>query len=306
MSKLRIDEVQNVTVEPVDQDEVQVRRRKDFHKTSEFQRSGPETFAGIGRPDLSALKVGSAQAPTRVDVKPILYVLPDGQELEIPQLSQDDRAKVEAILARLAPAKRVQLIESADELGEAVWEEVENNPAGIKVGSFSAGLQNAANASYEVTMATTGENSRNKVTEDLLVMGMSGVENNLFGFFTKLQEKQALGNDMRTEIAELEGMLQDWPAGKDKQIFSYREVIMNPDGTTKVIEHKNEALTKDQAAALVTKLKGQQDALSTITTQDSTKLQLMTEKYQQAMNTLSNIIKAQDDTRKAIIANAKA
>jgi len=306
MSKMRIDEVTTSTIQTLDNETARLQRRKELHKGSSFERSGPETFAGIGRTDLSAIKAGSSESPATVEAKSIIHTLPDGTEIEIPQLSADDRAKAEAILVRLSPDGQSQLIASAEDLGAAVWNEVLQNPEGVNVGSSSAGLSNAANNSYEVYTATTGENNRNNVTEGLLVTGMAGVEQNLFGFFDQLQGKQTLGNGMRADIAELTGMLADWPAGAQTQVFSYSEVVLNADGTTKVIEHKNEVLTKEQAQALLEKLQGQQDALSTITSMDSNKLQLMTERYQQAMSVLSNIIKSQDETRKGIIANAKA
>ena len=65
MAKIRIDEVLNRTTEQVNEAQAPVKRRKELHKTSQFEQS-PETFAGIGRPDLSALKPGAAAAPSRI------------------------------------------------------------------------------------------------------------------------------------------------------------------------------------------------------------------------------------------------
>ncbi|MBI5510249.1 MAG: hypothetical protein HY903_15945 [Deltaproteobacteria bacterium] len=305
MSKVRVDEISQKTLTPTTTPAEQVRRRKDVHGRSSFERN-PATFAGIGKADLSALKAGATTPAASPTAAPITYQLQDGTVLEIPQLSADDRAKVEAILAKLTPDKRARLQASSDELGDAVWDEVEESAGVPGVTGASAGLKNAADKNYETYVVTTGGKINDGANEDLLVLGLSGVENTLFGFFGQIQAKANQSNEMRADIAELEGMLADWPAGKDKQVFSWREVVINPDGTTKVIEHKNEELTKDQAAALLSKLKGQQDALQTISTQDGFKLQMMTEKYQQAMNVLSNILKAQDDTRKGIIGNVKA
>jgi hypothetical protein len=306
MAKIRVDEIANRSSEQASEAQAPLRRRKDLHKTSQFERQRPEAFAGIGHPDLTAVKSGAATAPARVERKSIVYALPGGEELQIPQLSDVERAKAEAALAKLSPEGRARVVQSAEELGAATWDEVENQSEGLKVGSFSAGYSDAANAAYEVYAATTGEDDRNKVTEDLLFVGMSGVESNLVEFYNDVKGRADLGNEAKADAAELEAMLADWPAGKDTQLFSWREIIANPDGSVKVVEHKNEALTKEQAQELLGKLKAQSDTMDTITSQDTFKLQMKVQKYQEAMTSLSNIIKSQDDTRKAIIANAKA
>jgi len=183
MSKIRIDQVGGQGAQQVQADTEVARRRRELHRHSEFQARGPETFAGIGQPDLSALKGRSDPAPASVEAEPLVYRLPDGQELEIPQLSLDMRERAQAIIARMGPTDRERVEAAIRALGGAVWDEVESPGAGLRIEACSSGLSNMANQAYETYAATNGEREQNQVTEDLLVLGLSGVEQNLYGFF---------------------------------------------------------------------------------------------------------------------------
>lgn len=306
MSKLRVDEVQGRAQAQVTPETSALRRRKDLHTRSSFDGVGPQTFSGIGRPDLSALKQGAETAGVSAPSEPKFVTLADGRQLEIPRLSAAERERIESIYAKLSPEGAATLKASAMALGQAVWGSVEAESTGLKVEAASASLDQAAQQTYETYLLTTGETQANAASEGVLFVGMNGVEQDLYGFVTKMQDRQNAATECRTDVNELEAMLADWPAGEGTQLFSYREVVMNADGTTSLIEHKNVPLTKEQAIELLKKLKQQQDTVGSMSAQDSYQLQIKTEHYQQAMNTLSNILKAQEDTRKGIIGNIRA
>lgn len=306
MSKLRIDEIQGRTQAQVTPETQVVKRRANLHTASAFDGNGPKTFAGIGRPDLSALKKSGGATDKPSAQEPFLVKLADGQQVEVPQLSPAERERAESIYAKLSPENAAKLKASALALGHAVWDAVEAESTGLKVEAASAGLAQAGQETYETYLLTTGENQANQASEGTLFVGLNGVEQDLYGFVTNMQDRQNAGTECRADVNELEAMLADWPAGKDTQLFTYREVVCNADGTTTIVEHKNVALTKEQATELLKKLKEQQETLGSLSAQDSYQFQIKTEHYTQAMNTLSNILKAQEDTRKGIIGNIRA
>jgi hypothetical protein len=308
MTKLRIDEIQGQVIRQASDEVEHLKRRKELNQVSGFDRESPETFSGIGRHDLSALKKQDG-APSTIGndaSQKAVYALADGQTLELPRLSESDREKIAATFATIDPAKRPQLEQAGMGLGAAIFAELEGKPIGVAVSSISAGLQSSIDQTYETYLLTTGQSNASNATEGVLFAGMNGVEQNLYDFFEEVQDRQSQANELRTDITELESMLAEWPDGQETQLFSWHEIVFSEDGTTTVVEHKNEPLTKEQAQELLDKLNTQQDSMSTISTQDQFKLQQMTEKYQQAMETLSNILKSQDDTQKGIISNIKA
>jgi hypothetical protein len=155
-------------------------------------------------------------------------------------------------------------------------------------------------------MTSTGQDQRDAQAEAMLFAGMWGAEQNLHLYFHGTVERETMSNDVRAQLRELESMLEGWPDDGSTELFSWTEVRQNEDGSLETIEHVNEPLTKQDALELASRLQDQEAMLSGIVGKDMMKLQYMMNKNQQAIETLSNILKAQDETRKGIIGNVKA
>jgi len=305
MSKLRVDKIQNQRQQDAATQTERVKPRTELHTQSTFNAEGPATFAGIGRPDLSAIKQGSDKPRAARAPAPLTYRMADGTELTLPQLSLQDQAASEKLLSSAGDG-REKLERAATELGEAAYNETQSYPPDVAITEASAGLQQSADNAYEVYMTSTGQQQRDQASNQALLMGMWGPQTALQNFFHKVVGRDALSGEVRSDVAELKDMLADWPDDGSTQTFSYHEVIENPDGTVTVVEHNNVQLTKAEAEALLERMQGQVETLGSIATRDQFKLQYMVQRNQQAINTLSNILKNQDETRKGIIGNVKA
>ena len=111
--------------------------------------------------------------------------------------------------------------------------------------------------------------------------------------------------ELRTDMADIRETLADWPAGQETQHFTWTEVSIGPDGKLQS-ETKEGDLTKEEAQALLEELDTQLDTLREMTELQRIDLQNMTQDYNQALNTLSGILKSQQEYLKAIINNLKA
>ncbi len=306
MSKLRVDEVQNRPAATATPEAAEVKRRAELHARSTFQRRGPETFSGIGKADLSALK-GGDEAPVRPRprAQTLRHTFASGQTVEVPGMAAERRAAVEALLEAMPPAMRAQVEASLAGLGEAASAMVLAGD-GAAVGAAASALASSADASYEMWLVGPGEQGAEARSGAVMDAAVWGVEQYLHEFMGKAVSREGAASEVRAGISELEGMLTDWPDDGSTQLFSYREVVINQDGTVSYIDHQNVALTKEQAEELLGKLKGQLDSLSVFINRDQMQLQMLVHKYQQVTTTASNIMKNVDETRKGIISNLKA
>jgi len=280
-------------------------KRRDLHAKTGFDKSA-------GRHDLSALDPekakaqrdaatqGAAEKPRHID-----YRLDNGELLEIPQMSQADEERVERIFSRASPDKRVELERSMSKLGGAALEEAAAAPAGGDLGQASGALTHSTVDAYTKYVLTTGSDKHAETTQGFMKAAVGGVETYLQDFFGGLQKKQAAGAEVRTDVTELRGMIGEWPADGSPQHFTYRELETGKDGSVKLVEHEA-TLTRDQAQSLVGKLEQEIETAGTVTLMDQNKLQVMVNKYQQAITTLSNIIKSRDEQLRSVISNIRA
>ena len=117
---------------------------------------------------------------------------------------------------------------------------------------------------------------------------------------------QAVSEDLRTDQADIRSALADWPDDGSTEFFDYREVKFNDDGSYAIVEHYDVELTKAEAEALLMELEGQIASMGQFDQRSMYTLQNMVQKFQQAMNIASNIMKQQHETEKAIIQNVRA
>jgi len=229
----------------------------------------------------------------------------DGATLAIPTMTERDREEVAKLFANIPPEKQPVLNQASVNFGDALYNETKVNPAGVKVGSFSSGLVDAANQSLETFVVTTGKTQADDAAKGVIFMGLVGLEGNLADMAKGVEAKTQLAADMRTDIAELREALSDWPDDGSKKSFTWTENITDKDGNVITVTREGE-LTKEEAQALMEKLDGQLSSLRDMTELDRYDLQTKVQDYQQALQTLTEMMKAQHDQLMRTIANLKA
>lgn len=306
--------MQNVRLDPIVrrklEDQAVVREQQQrvqlfTHSTFEAER---KTFAGIGKPDLSAIG-SSANGDSREKAskgneveETLTFKMKDGTRLELPRLTAEQSAVVEAILAKGTPEQRERLVRSSRQYAARAYEEVERDNAG---GPYGLASTQAAYSTYQQASMGSSTTEQEKAMTDAIIMGVYGHEQNLRDFFQKIRDEQALANEMKTDVLELESMIDDLEEG-ETDFFDYREVVFNEDGSVSVIEHKNVEMTKEQAQELKQRLEYQIEALGKVETMDTYYLQMMVHRWQQATNTITNIMKQSHETMRGIIDKARA
>jgi hypothetical protein len=98
-------------------------------------------------------------------------------------------------------------------------------------------------------------------------------------------------------------MLANWPEGSS-QSFTWHEASTDADGNVGLTE-KTDTLSKEEATSLLQQLQSSATGLDSMGTADQYKLQVAVQDYQQAMTTLSNVMKNYDDDLKSIINNLR-
>ncbi len=289
----------------------QARKRIDLHQSSSFSKGG----SGI---DLSAVKnpvdaVNNSQEGRLLQTR-------DGNEIEIPTLDAENRAKASALFAKVSEAGKQRLQAVGQELGRAAFAHVaatrsveRGEPDGkAQLEAASSALYSAAQANLAaVANETYGKAPRgltqtqfNNAMTDAMTNGMAGVEGDLNATLQRFAKKAQMGETVDTDAAELQDMLANWPEGSSQQ-FTWHEAVKDENGNYSIVE-KTGTLTKEQAEDLYNKLKASANDLQSITAIEQQMLQVQVQDYQQAMTTLSNVMKAYDDNLKGIIQNVKA
>jgi len=306
-------------------DVVQPRVRLNLHTTNRFENNR-KTFAGIGKQDLSAAanKDGAEQAPKKQtpSVVPERFRMHDGTWLEIPRLPQEQRDQAEAILSRLPSQQQESARQAARKLAKAVFFELQGNPqlasssSALGAESYTDDLNAAGAESFQLfesfgltehdifANAGVDQTYEESVTSDIL-LGVTGIEGELYDFFDNIRQEQNLSEDVRTDAVELEQMLAEWPDDGSTEVFEYNDVVFNDDGSTTVYTRQIE-LSKPQAQALLNKLNGDIESLASISMRSHFALQMIVQKYQQAQNVVSNIMKLQHETHRGIVQNVRA
>ena len=311
MSKLRVDQIANQGIVRRSQSLEDARRRVQLFSTSQIEKPR-ETFAGIGKQDLSAItgsngdREGSSSNQASEQVEEVQsFRNAEGQVVELPRMNPEDRARAEAILAGMSPEQRLVVHNLAVAAGGAAFHEVATNPDALQ-GPWSDNLKSSSAALSEQVVMTQMQKDQEEMITHQVVMGLYGVDQNLQGYFHSLVDKENIANDVRTDLAELQDMLATWPDDGSTELVSYKEVIINDDGSVSIVEHRDVEMTKMEAQALAMKLDGDVSSLGQQGQMEMFMLQKMVEDYQKAENTLSNIMKDQHDIQKMLIGNARA
>ena len=225
---------------------------------------------------------------------------PDGSRIDIPSMTDKDREAAAQLFSGVPTDKRAMLDQASQDLGKAIYTEASKgvSPSGHASPAAISALTSAAQA---YSIANNGSVEADQAFMGTAYMGLVGLEGDLASKAKDLQSKTGLADETRTDITELNSAIADWPDGQATEHFKWTEV--DKDGNVKVCEGD---LTKDQAKALVDKLTMQLDNVKDMTELQKLDLQDNMQKYQQALQTFSEILKDAHDTMKATIANLKA
>lgn len=215
-----------------------------------------------------------------------------------PPLDAPTRASIEAFYGAYGPSERVALQAASLELGKAL---LNAGPAG----ATSSALQEASATTLATYLTTTGSDDRAQTSQDFMRMALGGMEAYLRGFAEKVQANTGIAKELRTTLTELRDMLADWPAGADKQHFTWTEVTYDDRGNP-TLATKEADLTKQEAQQLLERLEEQLATTSEMSEIAKFDLQAKYQDYQQAVQTLAGIQKQVHDDASKIIHNLKA
>jgi len=229
----------------------------------------------------------------------------NGQSISLPVGNQAEEKKLQSVYANLSPENKEKLSGIERQLNTNIKDAIGSGEDITTLTSSGSALSQTFHRSAEEFFATTGLDDQNEAVNTFLFMGVSGFEKDLGNFAKEVQGKNELAAEMRTDIAELQDEIVNWPEGVESQEFSWNEVTTDADGNV-IIELKTETLTKEQAQSLVDKLTAQRASFSELTKMDQFDLQRQTEMYTQAFNIISAIIKEQNTQLQNILRNIKA
>lgn len=140
---------------------------------------------------------------------------------------------------------------------------------------------------------------------DALIGGLWGFENAIREYVLHIDREQKMADEIRADMAELEALYEEWPEGVETQEFTYHEFVEDENGHRELVQ-KTVVLTKDEIQDLWKSLEEQDRVLATFGPAEQQVIQMVTQGWQQAMTTLSNVMKHYDETMRNILTNAKA
>jgi hypothetical protein len=155
------------------------------------------------------------------------------------------------------------------------------------------------NQAAQTYQGVSGPQSYDNTVEAVSYMGVLGLQNELFDFAKQVQSNVDSQNVIRVDLQDLNQVLQNWPAGAATQNFSWTDF----DKYGKAVHHDNVPLTQDQATSLQDSLRSELTSMTDTNQTQQLHLQDMTQKYQEGINTISNLLKFEHDTVKSIINN---
>lgn len=297
MQANRISGLQNRAATDVSSPQPNTKQRLDPYANSGFEQRA-------GNHDLSALNPQKQQAAqdaakAAADSKPRSeqHRFADGTLVTLPRPSLLNENTMERVFGRLSPEKRAELGRNLTAAGGSALK---------VVGTQTEAAQSELNNIYDtfgndwMGAADANEADKSEITASVL----HAVEQNIYNYFLGVKEKQEAASDVRADLAELNEMLADWPEGEE-QSFTYNDVTFDDDGNMSV-QQVTVQLDKAKAEALAGELSGKIQGMGDMSGMEQFQLQKMVQDYQQAVTTLSNIIKNQDEQLRGVAQNVRA
>ena len=131
-------------------------------------------------------------------------------------------------------------------------------------------------------------------------MGIIGLQNELGDYAQVVNRQNGVAAKVRTQLANLNDTVSNWPAGTPAISFTWTEL----DKDNNAVE-KSGLLTKDQAQAQAKNLTDVTNSMQGTSNEMQLALQNKVQQYQQAVTTLSNLMKSSFDTVKGIVSNLR-
>jgi hypothetical protein len=275
------------------------KKRLELNRVSTFER-------GSSHLDLSAI-TNPTQSTREKEIEEEKQVvrLRDGSELEIPQLPSDMKDAIKAMFAKRSPEDQARLKDVARPLGALAFDHAQAlATGGADLQRITSALTQQTQQTYEVSMVTTRSQKHEEAMQDASLAGMWSVETNMYDAIGKFYREEELSREVVTDVHELKDMLAAWPEGQS-QTFTYNEVYTDENGV-KQLRKKTVTLTREEAEKLLRELEVVADDLGTLSAIEQVSMQKLTHEYQQAMTTISNIMKTFEENLKGIIQNVKA
>jgi hypothetical protein len=252
--------------------------------------------------------------------------LADGSSISLPSWTDDDEDTANTLFSQVPETARPALNDASTRLATALYAQggVASTSAGLSsgqsapvvvgTGSLSApgatppgvGVSQAspdvASALQQATSAYVGSvktGNYDQTVQAVSYMGVIGLQQQLGTFAQYVQGNVKTQDVLRTDQNEILTALSEWPAGQDTEQFTWH----TRDPNTGQLTAHTENLTAQQAKGVADALGNDLQTMSDMNELDQMKLQDMTQKYQQGINTISNLLKFQHDTVKSIIQN---
>ncbi len=167
--------------------------------------------------------------------------------------------------------------------------------------AVSAYQQGTAAAGGTGSATSSGSLDYDGAVNAVTYMGIIGLQQQLGNYAQTTQNQLNQLNQARTEYEDINTLVGNWPAGQQTQHFDWTMYDSNGQATSHSAD-----LTYNQATTLKDTLSDQVNGMSDTNQTQQLQLQSLTQSYSEAINTMSNLLKMNFDTVKAVINNIRA
>jgi DNA-binding transcriptional MerR regulator len=235
-----------------------------------------------------------------------------GVRVMLPVFEPESRSELRTALQNATPEQQAQVIEAGNQLYQALAAHSDGlSTTKLASNGMPGPVTSTFTSSTQAYSQATGTADPYDAMLGVFNVAVSGAESDVRNLAEQLQAntdaKAAVRDEMkdvRTDIAELKAELADWQPPDSKKTFT----ITDENGNPKEVE-----LTKEEAQNMVTTLENRletlEEKLATLgdmTQMQQFELQKAAEQMNLIFQTMSNLLKSQHETLKAIANNCRA
>ncbi|MBN1961000.1 MAG: hypothetical protein JW841_08635 [Deltaproteobacteria bacterium] len=211
-------------------------------------------------------------------------------------LDPDTQAQINAYYASLPEEMQEAAIAGSLKLGEDI---LNGNFVVTNLSSLTASEQTKYVLGPVSDAQTVG-------TQNAILCALGGMESWLRGFAEDVSANTELSRELRNCYTELADMIANWGDDPEaEQEFTWTEVTYDEDGNRQVTT-RTEMLNKAGAEALLAELDTMKQNVSDMTELKKFDLQAKYQDYSLAVNTITNMMKQDNDDKMKLISNIKA
>jgi hypothetical protein len=170
--------------------------------------------------------------------------------------------------------------------------------AGYTINQSSPDLPQAVSNAMASYSTASNNGNYDMTVQAVAYMGVQGLQQEMQDYSTVAQNTNNQRSTIRVDQNEINDLVANWPAGSATQSITWHEVDANGNMQT-VTRSLSQTDAKKQSDALTNEL----SALSDTTQLQQVHLQTMSQNYQQAVTTMSNLMRMQYDMVKNTIGN---